>query len=80
LGDGLSVRLALLEAKRARIRAGAPPAAWATVVALGADDVAPRKAARPPPWAFIGVGVGLSVLGGLILIVALRGRRRPSGP
>ena len=54
---------ALAEAKRARIRAGAPPAAWASYVLVGDSLAAPRAPPAPDRWPFMtGLGAGLFLL------------------
>src|SRR5262249_42587503 len=64
LRRGVSVGDALVLAKRALIRSGAPPAAWANVIVLGDATVRPRAA--DSPWArpalLLGSGAGLALL------------------
>jgi CHAT domain-containing protein len=77
LGRGASIGAALAQAKRAAIRAGAPPAAWAGLVVLGDGDFVPlpggRPAVRDMRW-----------LGAIVAVLALAGaglvylRRRTS--
>jgi CHAT domain-containing protein len=73
IAEGKSVGRALLEAKRARIHAGAPAAAWATVVALGNDEVCPRKPEARAAWALAGAGA-ISLLAITAFFVGLRRR------
>ncbi len=79
VGGGASVRQALLEAKRERLRAGAPPAAWATVVALGNDEATPRAVEPVSAWPVASAGLGLSLLLGTAVFARLR-KRAPSKP
>ena len=72
--EGMSVRQALLEAKRERIRAGVPPAAWATVVVLGNDEAVPRAAEPAREWPVASAGLGLSLLVGTAVLARLRRR------
>jgi len=74
---GMSVRQALVEAKRGRIRAGAPPAAWATVVVLGNDEATPRAAEPANDWPVASAGLGLSLLVGTAVFARLRKRASP---
>jgi CHAT domain-containing protein len=74
---GMSVRQALREAKRERLRAGAPPAAWATVVALGNDEATPRAAEPARDWPLASAGLGLSLLVGTAVFARLRKRSSP---
>ena len=67
LSRGDTVPSALAEAKRDRIRAGAPAAAWAGVVLLGAGDHAPWPEGAAAPGA---VG-GVLLVGGLLAIATL---------
>ena len=54
LGRGRSVAAALAEARRSRIAAGAPAAAWAGMVVLGDGDLVPlpggRETRSPAIW------------------------------
>jgi CHAT domain-containing protein len=72
--EGMPVRQALLEAKRERIRAGVPPAAWATVVVLGNDEATPRAAEPASKWPVASAGLGLSLLVGTAVLARLRKR------
>ena len=69
----MSVGDALVLAKRALIRMGAPPAAWANVIALGDATVRPR--APESPWMSYAFRVG-SVAGLVPLVLGLRTWRR----
>jgi len=76
LRRGVSVGEAMTAAKRALIRSGAPPAAWANVVVLGDATVRPRAAdsfwtSRAP---LAGFAAGL-----VLLVLGLRTRRRKNG-
>jgi CHAT domain-containing protein len=73
LRGGASVGDAVTAAKRERIRAGSPPAAWADVVLLGDAEARPRR--EEVSWAVPGI------LGGLTVLVAGLevGRRRRRG-
>jgi CHAT domain-containing protein/tetratricopeptide (TPR) repeat protein len=78
LGAGQSVAAALAAARRARIRAGAPAAAWAGIVVFGDGGVAPLSAGTGPPAALGPLWV-LAVTAALLVVfpVALQtGRRR----
>jgi hypothetical protein len=74
---GMSVRQALREAKRERLRAGAPPAAWATAVALGNDEATPRAVEPTRDWPLVSAGLGLSLLIGSAVFARLRKRSSP---
>src|SRR5262249_40413946 len=73
LRRGVSVGEAMVAAKRALIREGAPPAAWANVIVLGDSSVRPRAALpHRAIWALLIAGM----LGaGLLVGLRLRGRR-----
>jgi CHAT domain-containing protein len=73
LRRGVSVGEAMTAAKRALIRSGAPPAAWANVIGLGDATVRPR--APDPAWPRWAVLAG-SVAGLGLLVLGLRARRR----
>ena len=73
LRRGISVGEAMTAAKRALIRTGAPPAAWANVIVLGDATVHPR--APDPAWPRWAV-LGGSVVGLAVLVLGLRARRR----
>jgi CHAT domain-containing protein len=77
IAGGNSVRESLQEAKRERIRAGAPAAAWAEVVTLGNDEVFPRSREPHRQWALAGVGVAFSLFLGAAVLVSRRRRRVP---
>jgi len=77
IADGVSVRDALLLAKRERIRAGAPAAAWADVVVLGNDDVVPRSAEPDTGWPLASASLGISLLVGTAVLAGLRRRSPP---
>lgn len=82
LADGISVAEALAEAKRERIRAGAPAAAWAGMIVLGDGALRPIPerlgVARRSRMASLVLTAGGAVL--LLLgIVALGWRRRRAG-
>jgi tetratricopeptide (TPR) repeat protein len=76
LGEGQSVSGALAGARRERMRAGAPAAAWAGLVVVGDGDLSfrGRQGAGVLPWIVSG-GVGMLLL--LALVWWLR--RRGSG-
>jgi hypothetical protein len=69
----VSVGDALVLAKRALIRSGATPAAWANVIVLGDATVHPR--ATDSFWRNQAFAAG-SAAGLLLLVVGLRTRRR----
>jgi CHAT domain-containing protein len=73
LRRGVSVGDALVLAKRALIRNGAPPASWANVIVLGDATVRPR--APDPTWPRWAV-LGGSVAGLAVLVLGLSARRR----
>jgi tetratricopeptide (TPR) repeat protein len=73
LRHGVSVGDAMTAAKRALIRSGAPPAAWANVIVLGDATVRPR--APDPAWPRWAV-LGGSLAGLAVLAIGLRARRR----
>ena len=77
LRRGMSVGEAMTEAKRALIRTGAPPAAWANVIVLGDATVHPR-APEPtwPRWTVLGGSLG----GLVVVLLGLRARRRKRTP
>ena len=76
LRRGVSVGEAMTAAKRALIRGGAPPAAWANVVVLGDATVRPR--AVDSVWTSQTLLTG-SAAGLVLLVVGLRTRRRKTG-
>lgn len=80
LGRGASVGAALAEAKRSRMRAGDPTAAWAGLVVLGDGDRKPfSPEARRRAWLWVVPAAALLVA--LLSLRWLAGRRRsePSG-
>jgi CHAT domain-containing protein len=64
LARGETVSAAMAGARRARIRAAAPPASWAGVIVLGEGGVAPiaRSARIPPAWLAGGVAVSIALV------------------
>jgi CHAT domain-containing protein/tetratricopeptide (TPR) repeat protein len=77
LGEGGSVSAALRAAGRDRMRAGAPPAAWAGFVVVGNGELTPFPGGVRsfPLAAWVGAGLGgLAVL--LLLALARRSRNR----
>ena len=76
LRHGVSVGEARTAAKRALVRSGAPPAAWANVIVLGVATVRPRAADS-----FWGSQAFLSgsAAGLVLLVLGLRTRRRKTG-
>ena len=75
LARGVSVREAVTEAKRERIRQGSPPAAWADVVLLGDAEARPRESS---PRALL-LGLAGLVLGLAVVDVRRRWGRRHAG-
>jgi hypothetical protein len=78
LGEGATLGAALAQARRERIDAGAPAAAWAAYVLLGDDSLAPAIAPRPARRRLSGTALGLIATAAALLVVALavRVRRR----
>lgn len=76
---GGSLAGALAAARRARIRTGAPPVAWAGLVVLGNGDLVLLPGGRSwtpgPALYLLGFAAGLLALGALV--VHRRGRRFP---
>jgi CHAT domain-containing protein len=75
LAQGLPVGTALAAAKRDRIRAGAPAAAWAGVVVLGSGARAPWPERVTTPGR-LGTVLLVAVLAALAAMLVLRRRRR----
>ena len=77
LGRGESIGTALAAARRAAIRSGEPPAAWAGLVVLGDGDFVPLPGGRPPDrqvgW-LAAIAVLLAVAGTALFFF----RHRPS--
>jgi CHAT domain-containing protein len=78
LGEGATLGTALAQARRERIDAGAPAAAWAAYVLLGDDSLAPAIAPRPARRRLSGTALGLIATAAALLVAALavRVRRR----
>lgn len=80
LGEGAPLSEAMAEARRDRIRAGAPPSAWAGMIVLGDGALRPvppsvaSERRRATVTTALAWGAGLALLGGL---GALRRRRAP---
>lgn len=75
LADGVSVEQALADARRQRIHAGAPTAAWAGLTVLGDGSAVPGRAGRQLfASAFFVAGAAALVLA-LVLVVLVRGHR-----
>jgi CHAT domain-containing protein len=76
---GKSVSAALAEARRERMRAGAPAAEWAGLVVLGDGDLVPFPSGpRPAPrWTPVFLPIVAALLAALALF--FRRRRRPTG-
>jgi hypothetical protein len=74
LGKGESVASALALSRRASIRSGAPPAAWAGMVVLGDGDLVPFPGGRPGPGASnrLGLIVAASIASAAMLVFGLR--------
>jgi hypothetical protein len=75
LAQGLPVGTALAAAKRDRIRAGAPAAAWAGVVVLGSGARVPWPERVTSPQR-LGTVLLVAVLAALAAMLVLRRRRR----
>jgi CHAT domain-containing protein len=78
LSRGASIGTALTAARRARIAAGAPSAAWAGLVVLGDADLVPLPGGREPEirwplWGSLGL---MSALAGLSWFLLARSRRQ----
>jgi CHAT domain-containing protein len=73
LGRGLSVSAAMLQARRDRIRARAPTAAWAGMTVLGDGGLVPLPGARGPP---VVSAPAVAALAATLLLVAVAYRRR----
>lgn len=74
IGEGQSVAAALASAQRARLRAGAPAAAWAGVVVLGDGNLVPLTKSPARPTAWFPIAVVAAVL--LLAAAALRTKSR----
>jgi CHAT domain-containing protein len=80
LSRGASIGTALTAARRDRIAAGAPSAAWAGLVVLGDADLAPLPGGREPQtnwplWGSLGLLAALLGLGWLLLARSRHGSR-----